>query len=378
MANQGVTDSINGTSFKDELVDMGDGTKARRMYIAGGGSGGGAVTIANDNTAAPALGYTAETAYSDATGATASGLVGLAKGIYVKAAAIASSVAGTLTTSNATIGTTTDAAIITDANGTAIGFLRGLVRFVYERMPSSLGQKARAASLAVAWSTEQEALVGGLTETAPATDTASSGLNGRLQRIAQRVTSMIALLPAALGQGTMAQSLRVVLPSDQYVSVVGNQATVGVEFTRPADTTAYTTKDVVSDSTSSPSVISFAAARAAAGNGYITKAKLTTDQKTNTATYRLWLYSSTPTAINDNSPYTLLYADNAIRLGFIDFTALATEDPTNSTGATSLYVGVPLAYKCAATTVFGILETRADFTPASGQKFYVELTFDQN
>lgn len=44
-------------------------------------------------------------------------------------------------------------------------------------------------------------IVGALTETAPATDTASSGLNGRLQRIAQRLTSLIALLPAALGAG---------------------------------------------------------------------------------------------------------------------------------------------------------------------------------
>lgn len=36
--------------------------------------------------------------------------------------------------------------------------------------------------------------VGSLTEVAPATDTASSGLNGRLQRIAQRLTSLIAAL----------------------------------------------------------------------------------------------------------------------------------------------------------------------------------------
>jgi hypothetical protein len=43
--------------------------------------------------------------------------------------------------------------------------------------------------------------LGGVTEAAPATDTASSGLNGRLQRIAQRITSLIALLPAALGAG---------------------------------------------------------------------------------------------------------------------------------------------------------------------------------
>lgn len=40
--------------------------------------------------------------------------------------------------------------------------------------------------------------VGSLTESAPASDTASSGLNGRLQRIAQRITSLIALIPAAL------------------------------------------------------------------------------------------------------------------------------------------------------------------------------------
>jgi hypothetical protein len=44
-------------------------------------------------------------------------------------------------------------------------------------------------------------LEGAVNETAPASDTASSGLNGRLQRIAQRLTSVIALLPTALGAG---------------------------------------------------------------------------------------------------------------------------------------------------------------------------------
>lgn len=49
---------------------------------------------------------------------------------------------------------------------------------------------------------------GALTETAPASDTASSGLNGRLQRIAQRLTSLIALLPAALtGSGNFKVAL---------------------------------------------------------------------------------------------------------------------------------------------------------------------------
>lgn len=44
-------------------------------------------------------------------------------------------------------------------------------------------------------------LLGDVVETAPATDTGSSGINGRLQRAAQRLTSLIALLPAALGAG---------------------------------------------------------------------------------------------------------------------------------------------------------------------------------
>lgn len=57
--------------------------------------------------------------------------------------------------------------------------------------------------------------LGSLTETAPATDTASSGLNGRMQRVAQRITSLIGLLPTSLGQKTMANSLGVTLASDQ-------------------------------------------------------------------------------------------------------------------------------------------------------------------
>jgi hypothetical protein len=74
--------------------------------------------------------------------------------------------------------------------------------------------------------TDFDAKIGSLTEAAPATDTASSGLNGRLQRIAQRITSLIAQIPATLGQKTMANSLAVVVASDQSaVAVSSNAAT---------------------------------------------------------------------------------------------------------------------------------------------------------
>lgn len=58
------------------------------------------------------------------------------------------------------------------------------------------------------------AKLGSLTEAAPANDTASSGINGRLQRIAQRITSLIALIPAALtGSGNFKVAVQEALPA---------------------------------------------------------------------------------------------------------------------------------------------------------------------
>ena len=69
------------------------------------------------------------------------------------------------------------------------------------------------------------AQVGATTESAPASDTAASGLNGRLQRIAQRITSLIALFPASLGQKTMAAAFPVSIASDQSAVAVSGTVT---------------------------------------------------------------------------------------------------------------------------------------------------------
>ena len=64
------------------------------------------------------------------------------------------------------------------------------------------GEGAATGSLRVDLATDGT-VIGIVTESAPANDTASSGLNGRLQRIAQRLTSLIALLPTALVNGAL-------------------------------------------------------------------------------------------------------------------------------------------------------------------------------
>ncbi len=98
--------------------------------------------------------------------------------------------------------------------------------------------------------------IGTVTETAPASDTASSGLNGRLQRIAQRITSLIALLPAALGQTTKSASLPVTIASDQDTLAISPRANgAGTGGTTPF-------KLIAAGSTNATSV------KASAGNLY--------------------------------------------------------------------------------------------------------------
>lgn len=169
-------------------------------------------------------------------------------------------------------------------------------------------------------------------------------------------------------------------------AVSSNSVVSSATITRPADTTAYAAKDVVSNSTSAPVVLTFSGmARANAGTGTIVRARLMTSQKTNVALYRLHLFHTAPTVIADNSPYTLLYANAANRIGSIDFPALSTEDSTNSTAAASMrpsydgsYNAPNLWYKCKSdgTSLYGVLETLSAFTPDSAQTFFIELGAD--
>lgn len=105
------------------------------------------------------------------------------------------------------------------------------------------GSAAAANSAPVTASTEDVARVGIITETAPASDTASSGLNGRLQRIAQNITSLIAatlkvnLVPATTGgltisstliaAGTNATSVKASAGQLYKVEITNNSANIG-------------------------------------------------------------------------------------------------------------------------------------------------------
>lgn len=160
-------------------------------------------------------------------------------------------------------------------------------------------------------------------------------------------------------------------------------------FTRPANTTAYTAGDVVSNSITATTLMKFLNAARFNGQGaYLTKARLWTDKKTETAQYRLYLFAfsesdaTTPVSVPvDNAPMTSIYANAALSLGYIDFPAVKDDaDTSNSTAAYAEVAPSLLGFKCAGAddSIYGVLVNQTGTTPASAQNFFVALTFDRD
>jgi len=157
-----------------------------------------------------------------------------------------------------------------------------------------------------------------------------------------------------------------------------NISEVSYEFTRPSDTTQYTAGDVVSNSTSSTTIITF--------QGNILKEAFTTGKslqvknaqltKSTTATtnaaFRLYLYSSGVTAAADNAAFNLQYANKHVRVGYIDFTC-TTGGSGTSDCAESITTDVNLNIKLLQDNLYGILVAQLGYTPGNAEKFYVKL-----
>ena len=165
-------------------------------------------------------------------------------------------------------------------------------------------------------------------------------------------------------------------------SVRLNLIEVSATVIRPSDTTTYSTKDVVSDSTSAPTILTFSnMARANNGGGNITKASVQANSATGMlgTAFRLYLYSVAPTPINDNAQFPLLWANRSNKVGYIDFSALAIE----GTGGDSCYAiatDFSLPFKCASddNSLYGIpMVSSAGAAPITSEIFLFKLFAEQ-
>ena len=144
-------------------------------------------------------------------------------------------------------------------------------------------------------------------------------------------------------------------------------------ITRPDNTTAYTAGDVFGESPATN--IEFAnILPTEAGHFYITDAKIEvvlSAVPANMSTFTLHLYSSAPTAIADNSAWTLLAADGAKYLGSIEF------DTPTDLGTTLIdwqgSVNIKRKLASSSTSIYGQLVTAGNYTPTSGEVIKITL-----
>lgn len=175
----------------------------------------------------------------------------------------------------------------------------------------------------------------------------------------------------ALGAATIVNSTPVAIASDQIVPVspVGQGVVATSTVTRAANTTVYTSGDVVGGP------LTIANAGASGGNTVFNSISLLqnlTAVPSGQTSFRLHLYNTTPpSAIADNSPFTLGSGDRAAYLGYIDIGTPALV----GTGTGTPYAQAPvgqIGFKLAAasTSLFGYLVTNGGFTPAANSETY--------
>jgi len=150
-------------------------------------------------------------------------------------------------------------------------------------------------------------------------------------------------------------------------------------FTRPADTTAYTSGDLVANSTTAGSVVplSWSVAQISGGTFTVRRARV---KKTGTgvtnAAFRVHLYLTDPSlttgiANGDNGAWATKHFDQWI--GSLDVAV----DKAFTDGAAG--VGIPTtgtdinSVLATGQTLYGLLEARGAYTPASAEVFTVEL-----
>ena len=255
------------------------------------------------------------------------------------------------------IGATTDAAVVTDAVGSLSGKIRGLVRWAFERMPASLGQKLMAASLPTveASDTPFAVAIGTTADAAVVTDTTGT-LIGFLRGL---VKWAFERMPASLGQKAMDASLPVVIASNQsalalsageaHIGEVGCNTTV-VSVTPTVTAGGYTALDIVG------AIQTIAAATRVSGEPTILLSITVTELNKQNVELTIFFFNANPGTgtYTDNIALTIHDTDMALCIGEVQELAADYRSASASSVATVSNIGLPLMP--AATSLFAIAQ----------------------
>lgn len=166
----------------------------------------------------------------------------------------------------------------------------------------------------------------------------------------------------------------------QTMEVFGKGRVISASFTRPNDTTAYASGDVINNSTSAPVVLTFPRATVTQGQNFSIIAQAIMVDSANQTTKleaELWLFDAAPTADNDNAAFTPTDAECANLLGVIPFNTFFVGDATSGAGGNVVYretnLTIPVKTVAGDNAIYGVLVARSAYTPVAQESFTIKL-----
>jgi len=145
-------------------------------------------------------------------------------------------------------------------------------------------------------------------------------------------------------------------------------------FTRPADTTAYASNDLVANSTTAGSVtpLVFDAPDGTSWSQFVAARIEMSDKTTTNAAFDLHLFEISPTVANgDNGAFSIAAAGAAVGwLGKVSVTVNGLAGATTGKTGIAAATAIPGSAKA---RIYGLLVATAAYTPASAEVFTVTL-----
>lgn len=175
----------------------------------------------------------------------------------------------------------------------------------------------------------------------------------------------------------------VVALTDMLRAQIGNPLVVNTSFTRPANTVNYSAGQAVSNSASSPALMTFANVTTFKGGAYtITTFRVVTDSANTQGNFRVWFFSDSTSVTGTNKDgvalSTNLYNVRKQIIGYVDFAFQS--DGASSSHDFSVFPPISGIVLTSSSSIYGILEYEGASTTYKGavsQNFFFEVTFIQ-
>jgi hypothetical protein len=155
-------------------------------------------------------------------------------------------------------------------------------------------------------------------------------------------------------------------------------------ITRPDNTTSYAAGDVIADDASEPTVATIQVARVPGGSGIIHDALVVESaNQTTKADLEIWLFTSEPTAMEDNAPFDPTDAELLTLVGILDLGDAPTDaNPGSGADGNEVYhlTNQDMIFKCASglQILYWIPVVRNAYTPVAQETFTLILGVEQD